>query len=61
MAQAVTKDGQEALSKGTTRRSIRIEDELWDAAKTKAEAEGTDLSNIIRGALRDYIEEPAQS
>lgn len=49
------------MSKGTTRRSIRIEDELWDAAKTKAEAEGTDLSNIIRGALREYIEEPAQS
>lgn len=49
------------MSKGTTRRSIRIEDELWDAAKTKAEAEGTDLSNIIRGKLRDYIEEPTQS
>ncbi|MBP3044845.1 hypothetical protein KKR91_01355 [Arthrobacter jiangjiafuii] len=48
------------MSKGTARRTVRIEDELWDAAKTKAEAEGTDLSNIIRGALRGYLEEPAQ-
>lgn len=49
------------MSKGTARRTVRIDDELWDAAKTKAEAEGADLSNIIRGKLRDYLEEPAQS
>lgn len=44
------------MSKGTTRRSIRVEDELWDAAQAKATERGDNLSDIIRDKLRDYIE-----
>ena len=44
------------MSKGTTKRSIRIEDELWDKAKAQAEYRGDNLSDIIRAALRDYAE-----
>lgn len=42
-------------SKGTTRRSIRLEDDLWAAAITKAAAEGTDVSAVVRSALADYV------
>jgi len=44
------------MSKGTKRRSIRIEDDLWDEAQGKAAARGDNLSDIIRQALRDYNE-----
>jgi len=44
------------MSKGTTRRTVRIEDGLWEAAQAKAEANGDNLSDIIRQALRDYLE-----
>lgn len=40
----------------TTQRSIRIPDPLWHAAQTVAAERGDNLSDIIRGALRDYIE-----
>ena len=45
-------------TKGTTRHAIRIPDELWQAALDKAqEQEPPDkLSEIIRQALKDYIE-----
>ena len=43
------------LGKGTTRRTIRVEDELWDPAKDKAEQEDRNLSDIIREALRAYL------
>jgi predicted DNA binding CopG/RHH family protein len=43
------------MSKGTTRRTVRIEDGLWDAAKDKAESEGENLSRVIREALSRYI------
>jgi len=45
------------MSKGTTHRTVRIEDGLWDAAKTKAEAEGVNLSEVIRRALTFYAED----
>lgn len=44
------------MSKGTTRRTVRIEDELWEAAQEKAADRGDNLSDIIRERLRDYIE-----
>lgn len=40
---------------GTPRRSIRVADALWDAAQAKAEAEGTDVSAVIRKALERYV------
>lgn len=43
------------MSKGTARRTVRIDDELWLAAKAKAEGEDTDISNVIRDLLRGYL------
>lgn len=45
------------MSKGTIHRTVRIEDELWVAAKTKAEAEGTNLSEVIRRLLSEWAKE----
>ena len=44
------------MSKGTTHRTVRIDDELWNQAKAKADADGVNLSIIIREALRQYVE-----
>ena len=44
-------------SKGTTRRSIRVEDELWSAAQQKAAAQGTNLSEVIRRLLTEWLKE----
>jgi len=43
---------------GTTRRTVRVEDELWDLAQAKAKEQGDNLSAILRDALRQYIEDP---
>lgn len=43
------------MSRGTIHRTVRVEDGLWLPAKAKAEAEGRNLSDVIREALRDYI------
>jgi hypothetical protein len=45
------------VSKGTKVRTVRVEDELWEAALRKATEEGDNLSAIIRDALRQYINE----
>lgn len=45
------------MSKGTTRRAVRIDDELWTAALAVAAARDENLSDIIRAALRAYIEQ----
>jgi antitoxin component of RelBE/YafQ-DinJ toxin-antitoxin module len=42
---------------GTTRRSVRISDELWEAATSKAEAMGLSVSDILRAALERFVEE----
>lgn len=44
-------------TKGTTQHSIRIPDPLWHAALTLARERGENLSEIIRRALNDYINE----
>lgn len=44
-------------SKGTTRRTIRIHDDLWDTASQKAEAAGESVSDVIRRALEEYVKE----
>ncbi len=46
------------MGRGTTIRPIRISDELWEAAKAKAEAEGTNVSAVLREKLREYISGP---
>jgi predicted DNA binding CopG/RHH family protein len=45
------------MSKGTIHRTVRIDDALWMAAKAKADAEGVNLSEVIREALRAYVED----
>ena len=45
------------MSKGTKVRTVRIEDALWDAAKAKADAAGDNLSDIMRAALREYLDQ----
>lgn len=44
------------MSGDTPRRTIRIEDGLWEKAKAQAEHRSDNLSDIIREALRDYAE-----
>ena len=43
------------MSDETPRRTVRIDEELWEASKTKAQERGDNLSEVIREALRDYI------
>ena len=43
------------MSRGTTIRSVRVPDELWDAALACAAAEGRALSETVRDALADYV------
>lgn len=43
------------MSKGTTKRSIRI-GALWDEAKEIADQRGDNLSDIIRQALEKYVQ-----
>lgn len=40
---------------GTPRRTIRIPDDLWDAASAKAEERGESVSDVIRKALERYV------
>lgn len=37
-------------------RGVRIEAELWDAVKAKADAEGTNRNTVIVSLLQDYVE-----
>lgn len=36
-------------------RAVRVEDDLWDAAKRAAEERGDVLSEVIREALKRYV------
>jgi len=44
------------MSAGTTRRTVRIDDDLWDAARTVADESGDNLSEVLREALIDYAQ-----
>lgn len=46
------------MSKGTKVRHVRVPDETWDAAISKAQAEGTELAKVIRGWLEEYVTPP---
>ena len=43
-------------SRGTVHRTFRCEDDIWLPAKAAAEERGENLSDVIREALRRYIE-----
>lgn len=36
-------------------RSVRVEDQLWQAAKEAADQEGTTRGDVMREALRDLV------
>ena len=36
-------------------RSVKVEDDLWNAAKAKADERGEVLSEVIREALKRYV------
>lgn len=36
-------------------RAVRIEDELWEAAKRRAAERGETVSDVIRRALQRYV------
>lgn len=38
----------------TKNRVVRVTDEIWDAAKVKAEANGETISDVIRASLATY-------
>lgn len=37
-------------------RMVRVEDELWEAAKEAARANDTTVSQVIRDALKRYVD-----
>jgi len=39
----------------TRGRNIRIDDELWEAAKAAAEAEGRTVADVVRAALKRLV------
>lgn len=39
----------------TPNRTLRIDDELWKAARAAAEANGENISDVVRRALRRYV------
>lgn len=39
-----------------TLKAVRVEEELWTQAMAKAVAEGVALSEVIREALKNYVE-----
>lgn len=43
--------------RGTTKRSIRIPDAIWDPALAKAKLRGETLNEVIRAALERYVEQ----
>ena len=46
------------MSKGTTHRTIRINDQLWSAATRQATQNGTTVSQAIRAWLTEWAQEP---
>lgn len=45
--------------KGTTRRSIRVDDETWEAAQSVSKERDENLSEVVRARLIEYAEENA--
>jgi hypothetical protein len=43
------------MPRGTTLRNVRIGDELWCAAQAKAEAEGSNVSEVVRELLSKWV------
>jgi hypothetical protein len=44
------------VSKGTTIRNVRAPDDLWGAALRKAEADQTNVSEVLRALLQAWVD-----
>jgi hypothetical protein len=42
-------------------RAVRISDDVWDAAKERAEKDGVTRTDVVRRALVEYLELPAET
>ena len=42
----------------TPLRAIRVPDEVWQAARQKAEREGTTVTAVVLAALQRYVKRP---
>lgn len=40
---------------GRTARTVRVDDDLWAAVTTVADARGESVSDVVRRALRRYV------
>lgn len=45
------------MSKGTTPRAIRLDNDLWRAAIAKSKRTGTPVSDVVRERLEQWITE----
>jgi hypothetical protein len=41
-------------------RNVRVPDELWEAAKSKAAAEGRSVSEVVRDYLKRWVAQPGK-
>lgn len=46
------------MPRGTTLRSIRIDDTLWQAVQKRAAAEGVSVSEVVRTQLTAWLNRP---
>ena len=44
------------MPKGTTLRNIRVSDELWQSAQECADAQGMNVSEVIRLLLKSWVD-----
>lgn len=44
----------------TPLRALRVDDELWEAAQAKADAEGRSVSEVVRELLQRWVKRPAR-
>lgn len=42
------------MPRGTRLRNVRVPDEVWQAAKERAEENGETVSDVVRRALEEY-------
>ena len=47
------------MSNGTKIRGVRVPEDLWRAAKTRAAKDGLRVSDVVRDALTNYTREAA--
>jgi hypothetical protein len=52
---AIQAERRAAIATGTPRRTVRVDDGLWQAASARAAERGEDLSTVIRRALAAYV------